>query len=296
MRDSVRDSVRASVRASVRDYADYISSYSNYGWVSFYDYFEQIGVLDNLNFKKYKKLIKAGAFQAYEYEDIVFAIQPPTKILRNEQGQMNSIEEKAFEWSDGVGIYYVNGFELKEELFLKLKNNDYTLEEFVNEPNEEIKSAVIGFIQQRDGEFGIYNFFKNHLTETDSFVDKKQPHYLEGTTGGMNVGVYILHKGIINNTDVAYVQCYCPSTDRMFFLGVEPHHKSAKDAIASLYQVPELLKNNIKAIARQGEKFSTIFDEETTLKLKNNQYDLSELNNYVSLSGDEYFSKMTYEF
>jgi len=246
--DNVRDNVRANVWDNVgvdlqklfSKYSNYLGSGSNFGWVSFYDYFEKIGILNDNNFKKYKNLIQAGAFEVYEYENFVFAIQPPIKIIRNEQQQMNSINEMAFEWSDGYGFYYVNGLNLTEELFIKLKENNYSIEDFAKEPNEEVKSAVISFIQQRDGEEGVYRFFKENLKEVDTYIDKKEDKYLEGTTNGMNIGVYTLFKGEINNTEVAYVRCYCPSTDRMFFLGVEPINTNAQDSIASLYQVPKL--------------------------------------------------------
>ena len=266
--------------------------------MSFYDYFEKIDLLNNPNFKKYKQLIKSGVFQAYEYENYVFAIQPPTKILRNEQGQLNSINEKAFEWSDGYGFYYINGFELSEEIFLKIKDNNYTIEDFTKETNEEVKAAIINYISQKEGEEGVYRFFSKFLKEKDTFVnDKQKNNYLSGTTESSTIGVYTLFKGFIDDNDIAYVRCYCPSTDRMFFLGVDPSHENAKDAIASLYRVPKILKDNIVSISRQGEKFSTVFDENTTKKLENNEYSLEDLkNNYISLSGEEYFNLMNYEY
>ena len=78
----------------------------------------------------------------------------------------------------------------------------------------------------------------------------------------------------------------------MFFLGVEPKYKSAKNAIASLYQIPTIVKNDIKSISRQGERFFTTFTEEGYQKLKS----LKEITEYSKISGDEYFAKMTYEF
>ena len=294
--DAVEDMVWDAVGDTFSEYSLYSGIASNCGWVSFYDYFEKIGVLNNSDFKKYKDLIRAGAFQVYEYENVVFAIQPPTKMERNEQQQLNSITEMAFSWNDGYGFYYVNGLNLKEELFNNLRNNTYTITDFAQEKNEEVKSAVISFIQQKNGEEGVYRFFKESLQEIDTYVDKKESVYLAGTTGSMNIGVYTLFKGQINNTDVAYVRCYCPSSDRMFFLGVEPSNTNAKDSIASLYQVPKILSDNIVSINRQGEIFSTVFDENTTKKLKNNEFSKKDLNNYVSLSGNEYFSKIRFEY
>ena len=292
--DNVRDNVRANVGDIFSKYSGYLDTGSNFGWASFYDYFEKIGVLENYNFKKYKKLIRAGAFQVYEYENYVFAVQPPTTILRNEQGQLNSIDKKAFEWSDGYGFYFINGMSLPEDVFDKLKNREYTTEEFFKENNEETKSAIISFIQQRDGEEGIFNFLRENLKEIDTFVDKKEEKYLVGTTNGMNIGVYTLFKGSINNEDIAYVRCYCPSTDRMFFLGVEPIHNNAKNAIASLYKIPVKLKDEIKYIQRQGERFSTVFTDTGNNILKT--LTEKDVQNVVSIDGDTYFSKMRYEY
>jgi len=109
----------------------------------------------------------------------------------------------------------------------------------------------------------------------------------------MNVGYYTLFKGKINNIDIAYVRCYCPSTDRMFFLGIAPEINTAKDAIASLCQVPSQLKNNLVSINRQGEMFSFNFDEVGTNMLKKNKINFNDV---VSLKGDEYFSKIKFEY
>ena len=130
------------------------------GWVSYYGYFEKINLLKNDRFKKYKYIVESCIFGAHLFENFVFAIQPPTKILRNEQGQMNSIEEKAFEWSDGYGFYYINGINVTEELFNKLKSNTYTTTDFAQEQDEEVKSAVISFFQHKEGEEGICGFLQ----------------------------------------------------------------------------------------------------------------------------------------
>ena len=299
--DSVGDSVWASVRDSVWDdlknefnnYSNY-NGFTNYGWVSFYDFFERINVLDNFKFKQYKKLIKSNCFNAYEYENYVFAIQPPITIIKNETNQLNSVEKAAIEFKDGSKYYYVQGRNLSEELFNKLKEDKYTMEDFTKEDDEEIKSACVSFMQQVKGDDYIVSFFKDNLKEIDTFVDKKDKKYLEGTTNGMNVGVYTLFKGEINGTNIAYVRCFCPSSDRLFFLGVSSEYNNAKDAIASLYRIPRKLKKHITHINRQGERFSTNFTNEGLSLLKT--LPKSDIEDLVNISGTEYFSKIKYEF
>jgi len=270
--------------------------WSNYGWVSFYDFFTQINVLNHEDFNNYQKLIESNVFECFEFENVVFAVQPPSKVIYNEALLPHNLEGPSIIFKDGSDFYHINGFSISQELFEKLKTNTYTFNEFIHEENEEIKSAVISYLELKNGSTGVYDFIKDNLSEIDTFVDKKAERFMEGTTKSMNIGVYTLFKGNINNIDIAYVRCYCPSTDRMFFLGVDPDNDNAKDAIASLFRVPSILKDNIKSISRQGEKFSIIFDDETNQKLKNNEYSKEELNTYTTVSGDEYFSLMKYEF
>lgn len=270
--------------------------WSNFGWVSFYDYFTNIDVINHEDFNEYKKLIESNVFECFEFEKAVFAVKPPMEIIYNENLLPHNIEGHSIQFIDGSKFYHVNGFAISKELFDSLYNKTYTVENFLSESNEEIKSAVISFIQARDGETGVYDFLKENLEEVNTYVDVKDESLMVGTTNSTNIGVYTLFKGKINDIEIAYVRCYCPSTDRMFFLGVQPHHTSAKDAIASLYQIPVVLKDKIKTISRQGEKFSTTFDEQTTLDIKNGKYSDQELREYTSISGDEYFSLMTYEY
>lgn len=124
----------------------------------------------------------------------------------------------------------------------------------------------------------------------------------------MNIGVYTLFKGRISGVsisnkngrgneghlDLAFVRCYCFSTDRMFFLGCDPAHNNAKDAIASLYRIPRKMKPHLKYINRQGERFSSTFTEEG--KVLRNALSKEDFSDLVEISGDEYFSLMRYEY
>lgn len=269
--------------------------WSNFGWISFYDYFTQIGVLNDEKFNMYQSLIESNVFETFEFENVVFAVQPPKYIL-SENLLPHNTEDFAIEFNDGTGCYFINGLNVDADLFLKLKNRKYTFSDFIKEENEETKSMILLYIESRDGTEAVFDFMRDNLKQVDSFMNDTKNEYLEGTTRSNRIGVYTLFKGQINDVNIAYVRCYCPSTDRMFFLGVEPSYDSAKDAIASLYRVPTILKNNIVSISRQGEKFSTIFDDDITYKLENGEFSNDELQRYSSLSGNDYFKLMTYEF
>jgi hypothetical protein len=217
----------------------------------------------------------------------------PKTITRDSENRLHSPYCHAIEWN-GYGQHYIRGRFLPEKYFNSISDQSFTLSDFINEKNEEHKSTCIAFMQEKFGDEYLVNFFRENLKEVDTFVDKKSEEFLKGTSGGMNVGVYTLFKGEINSEEIAYVRCYCPSTDRMFFLGVDSIHETVKDAIASLYRIPSKLKPHIKSISRQGERFSTTLTESGMKILKTmSEKEISEVD---CISGNDYFKLMKYEY
>ncbi len=223
----------------------------------------------------------------------------PKKINRNINNDLHSIEKSSIDWAFSTDLtkwnnYYINGRNIPEQYFKSISEKTFTMDDFINETNEEYKSTCIAFMQEKYGDEYLVNFFRKNLNEIDTFTDKKESKHLIGTSGGMNIGVYTLFKGSINNADIAYVRCYCPSTDRMFFLGVDSVHSKAKDAIASLYRIPAKLKPHIKSISRQGERFSTILTEKGNEIL--NSMPQEQIEDVSGLNGKDYFNLIKYEF
>lgn len=254
-------------------------------------------LVDYIDFKPYIEYIafynificSAGSLQQDQY---VFVSRIGNKKVSSQNRRLHSVDDYAYKFLDGTGFYFFRGQRVQENLFKSLSEKKYTFQDFKHEKNEEIKSLVLAFYEEKFGSDFVFNFISKNLMEVDTFVHKKSEKYLEGTKG-MNIGVYTLFKDKDKNVKFAYVRCYCPSTDRMFFLGVPPHFIDAKNAIASLCEVPKELKDNLVSIRRQGEIFSFTFDDEGTKKLKEKSIDLTKT---VSLTGDEYFSKMEFEY
>jgi hypothetical protein len=303
--DQVRDQVRAQVGDQVRDQVraekievQYFANYGSiwdFGWLAFYEYFRSIGIkVEHEGFDKFNDLMKCGIYDMIQLKGFCIVSELPTDIKRDASNQLHNTEGSAIKWSDNYEQYYIHGRAISKKYFDSISNKSFTMEDFISEENEESKSTCIAMMQDKYGDEYIVSFFREHLKEIDTYVDKKKEEFLEGTTNGMNVGVYTLFKGQINNENIAYVRCYCPSTDRMFFLGVDSTNKTAKDAIASLYRIPIKLKPFIKSISRQGERFSTILNEEGKELLSTlSEKDISEVS---GLTGSAYFKLIQYEF
>ena len=222
---SVRASVWASVGDSVRDSVNEYSSYidlSNYGWVSFYDFFEKINLLDNFNFKQYKKLIRSNVFNAYEYENYVFAIQPPVYIETNLAGRLHSTTQAAVQFRDGSEYYFINGRSIPA--WIVNDKSSITKERFMKETDADIKGAIYESIGQQ----GMLDLLGAKV------VDRREIVHANGDREVVELlKTDDLFKEI-DNQPFAWVSMCCPSTGTHYLQGVEPHHTNAIEAIASL--------------------------------------------------------------
>ena len=229
VRDSVRASVGDSVRASVRDsvwgifnlYSSYIDL-SNYGWVSFYDFFDKINIIDNFNFKQYKKILKSGVFNAYEFENCVFAIQPPIYVERNSQGRLHSTSTAAVKFRDGSSYYFINGRPIPE--WVVEKKDAITKDQFLQEKNSDIKGAIYEVL----GSEGIINLLGAEITDT------KTIHHANGDVETVELLKTKDTFPELDNEPMAWVKMTCPSTGTNYLVGVEPKYNDAIEAIASL--------------------------------------------------------------
>ena len=225
VRDSIRasvwDSVMDSIRASVNEYSSYIDL-SNYGWVSFYDFFEKINLLDNFNFKQYKKLIRSNVFNAYEYENYVFAIQPPVYIETNLAGRLHSTTQAAVQFRDGSEYYFINGRPIPA--WIVNDKSSITKERFMKETDADIKGAIYESIGQQ----GMLDLLGAKV------VDRREIVHANGDREVVELlKTDDLFKEI-DNQPFAWVSMCCPSTGTHYLQGVEPHHTNAIEAIASL--------------------------------------------------------------
>ena len=233
IRASVWASVWASVRASVGDsvgdsvgeifnlYSSYVDL-SNYGWVSFYDFFEKINIIDNFNFKQYKKILKSGVFNAYEFENCVFAIQPPIYVERNSQGRLHSTSTAAVKFRDGSSYYFINGRPIPE--WVVEKKDAITKDQFLQEKNSDIKGAIYEVL----GSEGIINLLGAEITDT------KTIHHANGDVETVELLKTKDTFPELDNKPMAWVKMTCPSTGTNYLVGVEPKYNDAIEAIASL--------------------------------------------------------------
>lgn len=125
-----------------------------------------------------------------------------------------------------------------------------------------------------------------YLKKEDTYVHKEMNNASEKAM------VYDLFGGTIMDVKVKYVRTYDASSDRQFFLAVDKKYKKAKNAIASLLQVPQDMIPHIKEIARQGEKYYISWKD---ISLDSKEFAKKSATEEVSLTGKQYFDLLAYE-
>lgn len=118
----------------------YYTSLSNYTWISFFKYFERIGVLKNELFKNYSDLfIEANIYEWAKLEDRAVICRKPLYIKRDEQGRLHSTTSPAVEWINGDKHYFVKGIEVPESWI----ENKVTLGDIQKAQNTELRRIAM---------------------------------------------------------------------------------------------------------------------------------------------------------
>ena len=122
--------VEVNKRAGNKEMQAYeFSTYGNvwdYGWLSFYSFFEKIGVFDNEDFTKYKDMILSGIYDMIQMDTLCVVCKMPDSIIRDDNNRLHSIDGYAIEWDDGYGQHYIHGRFVDKKLFEKCAKGKVT--------------------------------------------------------------------------------------------------------------------------------------------------------------------------
>lgn len=136
----------AREKTGTKDFFDF-PVYGNvwdYAWVSFYDFFEKIGIVKNEEFTKYKELMECHIYDMLQLEGLCIVSDMPTKISRDVQNRLHCDDGKAIEWADGYGQYYWRGCVVPEKWILKPEK--ITKAEIKREDNLELKRCLMEIV------------------------------------------------------------------------------------------------------------------------------------------------------
>ncbi len=209
------------VREIITEYVPEMG-YDAYRWVAYYDFLTQCGVIKYDRFDSYLRFTQSGVFMLYGYKKVIFAVSPPKVLATNEDGRLHCTSGPALSFNDNTQRYFINGRNIPSRIVEQ--PHMITRENFLKEKNTDIKGAIYEVLGQK-------GMFKLLGAEE---VDSRTIVHVNGDLE--QVKLYKTRDVFpeIGNQPFAWVRMICPSTGTNYLQGVEPHHSSALEAIASL--------------------------------------------------------------
>lgn len=132
------------------------------GWLSFHDYFAQIGVNGTEPLQGLMQ-ISQNAGWCWFFDQAAILTDRPLEIHRDDQGRLHNLRGKAIQYRDGWGFYSVHGVRVPEQIVIA----PYTLTtaQIESEQNAEVRRIMID-------QFGVARFLEESGSEVvseDSF-------------------------------------------------------------------------------------------------------------------------------
>ena len=199
------------------------SSYGNagdLGWVSFYDFFTKIGVIDNKDFNEFQKLIATNVYEMIQFDELCIVSQPPVMIKKNDRGQLHNDEGPSIKFSDNYALYFWNSVNVPEKW---IENRaGITKKEIHDESNAEKRRCIREII----GAQKYYELLGGvEVVDTD-MDDQGNPMTLYRT----------VEVDEIINIKPQFLEVMCPSTKRVYNLYPTRHDcKNVWEAKASTF-------------------------------------------------------------
>lgn len=112
------------------------------GWMSFFDYFQRIGVLehDDEEFNALRDFMRSGVWASIMFEGLVICIARPNTVKTDERGNLHCANGPAILFDDGYGEYAWHGAWVTEQIIMKPET--LTKEQIMAEKNSEVSRAI----------------------------------------------------------------------------------------------------------------------------------------------------------
>ena len=223
VRNRVMDSVKASVMDSVKAskleyvYPAWRDVLSDAGWVSFYDYFTRIGVINHDNFNRYLEYMRAGVFYGVFLKGVAIVCGRPQYINRDARGRLHAENKPAVLWHDGWEQYFWHGVSVPQKLIVAPEQ--ITKDDLAKEGNAEVRRAMMEKLEDRFFSLLDVQEIARDTIGTGEFAREavifrtKEPDPVAGEY-------------------IQYVKVQCHSTGRQYMLCVPPHITSPLAAVA----------------------------------------------------------------
>lgn len=224
-REVIRQVARDAKTNGVKQEPVYFSRHGNIsdlGWVAFYHFFTEIGVINHEEFNKFMQFIQSGVFDMVQLKGFCVASAMPTLISRNSAEQLHGEHGPAVVFPDGYEQYYWRGINVPTHWILD--PGSITKDEIIRQENLELRRCIREILgTQRYAELlDIIEIDKDHVNGQDVVLYRSAEK-------DEQIDEYIY-----------YVKVICHSTKRQYFICIpEEAAKNCWMAVAWTFAMNE---------------------------------------------------------
>ena len=225
--NQVRNQVEKEVKVSYIDPSYSLSAFNS--WISFYDFFDkELNIYKESTkkiFNEYSKILDLNIFWGLTFSTLCIVSKNATTIHRNANFQLHSSKGPAIIFPKGESgysykMYFINGRSIPREIAEISLNNELTKEVFINEKNDEYKSAWYAY----SGEEKMLKILE--AIEIDRFTvthnnEEEETITLFKTKENLNK---------VENKPYAWLKRICPSTGTVYLTSTNPDFDKAEAA------------------------------------------------------------------
>lgn len=173
------------------------------GWLSFYAFMQEVvGINLDENFNKYHEIVDLSIYDSLQFDEAVILVELPTNI-RRKGIRLHCEDGPAITFGKDYKMFFWNGVAVPEKLIMDREN--ITKEDIFKEDNAEIRRC---FMEALGGQV-YYNTLSDGdgIELIDEVIDNQgYPMKLYRTKAPDS----------IVNTHVVFLECMCPSTERVY--------------------------------------------------------------------------------
>lgn len=194
----------------------------DFGWTSFYDYWERCGVdLNCPHWENWKRFVRSGLFSSIQLVGVAIICSMPLYLKRSKSGpELHSEDGPAIEWADGYKLYRLWGVHFGEDLYCSIVGKTISQADVFKIENQEQRYAALRFL----GAEYVLTTTNSKLIDSSSKDDE-----LYEVTGIIDEIIYC-------------VKYKCPSTARVYVDFVSPDVGEKRDVTLAMASKGRLTK------------------------------------------------------
>jgi len=227
--ENVAETVRNDVADNLHYYPGSYCNISDYGWLAYYSFFEQIGLnLKNEAFGKFRDLINTGLYDTIQLDSVCVVCEMPEVLTRSPTGRLHSTSGPAIAWSDGYEIYALNGVMIDRDLYDQIINKTLSAKGALTIANVQVRMEALKFLGS--------NQLLTDLGATP--ISTELGYELFKIEGVFDVTEYCLRYS-------------CPSTGQIYVDFIDPIVGARGDAISAVASKWRLSRSEFLSLEKQ---------------------------------------------